>query len=463
MREGRVRTRASWIELSALLAATFAGSYYTNVTLVPLNVVLQHFRTGVGAGVLVLGGFAVSLAAATPLAAHIGERVGWTRALLFGVASIGIGAALAAVAPSFPVLVAVRVLQGAAMAVILPAVMILIATTFADRERHFALGMWSSVNSLARVVAIPAGGIIATIGGWSMVFWSAVPTSGIAIAAIAVFVPRHTGRKVDTDWRGAGMLTAGAALALGGLQTLGLRGPGITVGVAMTGGGLVLLWGSLRRARTVAHSFVPRMLLGSRTWLRSSAGGFAQMACIMVDVTAVSLYLVRVHGATTAAAGLVTLSFPAVMVVASPGASWLMVRIGGRRVFFSGLGLLTVAEVVMAITAQPRAASTGMLVGALVLAGVGAAFVQTSSAAGATRREAGADAAAVGLFNLVRFAGSGVGAAWLSLVLSSGGSYQVLFASWAAGVAATLLATALVGRVPGRAASDGGSGVAKLL
>lgn len=116
----------------------------------------------------------------------------------------------------------------------------------------------------------------------------------------------------------------------------------------------------------------------------------------------------------------------------------------------------------MAIAAQLRAASTGVLVGALVLAGVGAAFVQTSSAAGATRREAGADGAAVGLFNLVRFAGSGVGAVWLSVVLSSGGSCQVLFASWAAVVAATLLATALVGRVPGRAASDGGSGVAKL-
>ena len=68
------------------------------------------------------------------------------------------------------------------------------------------------------------------------------------------------------------------------------------------------------------------------------------------------------------------------------------------------------------------------LVAALLLAGAGVAFVQTPSAMGVTRSEAGRHGSALGLFNLVRFAGSALGAAWVAVALGAGQPFGMLFA-----------------------------------
>ncbi len=437
--------RVGGLTLAALLSATFAGSYYSNVALVPLAPILDHFHTGVGMGVLVLGAFAVTLAATTPLASHLGDRGGWTRVLVAGLAVVAVGSVAAALSPSFAFLVGVRVVQGAAAAVIVPGVMIHLSTTVAERDRPFAMGLWSSANSLGRLVAVPLGGLLASLAGWSSVFWSSVPAMGIAALAIFFLVPRKPPRPIVTDWSSAGGLTAGAALGLGGLTALSTGVDGAVAGVPLMVAGAALVATAWRRGARASHPLVPVGLLRSPTLLRSSLGGFVQMATIMVDITAVSLYLVRSTGTSPATAGLVALAFPGVMVVVSWLAGYAMRRLGGRRVFSWGLGLLAVGQVLIAL-ATARGVGVGpLLAGALGLAGGGAALVQTSSAGGATRPGAADSSAAVGAFNLIRFSGTAAGAAWLAIVLSLGGSYPLLFASCAAVAVGSLALSSRLG------------------
>ena len=446
-----VRERVVTLRLVALLSATFAGAYYSNIALVPLGAVLEHFRTGVALGALVLGGFAVPLAATTPIASYAGEAIGLTRALALAVGTVALGSVAAALAPSFAVLVAVRVAQGLAAAVIVPAVLILLSSTSSERGRPLALGMWSSVNSLGRLVAFPVGGLLASAAGWSAVFWSAVPICGLATVAIALFVPRRAVPRQPLDGRTAVWLTLGAALALGGLTAISTDRTGELVGAPLGVAGAALLVVAWRRSRRRPGGLVPVELLSTPTLVRSSVGGFVQMAMILVDITGVSLFLVREGRASTATAGLVALAFPAVMVVASTVAGAAMARIGGRRVFWSGLALLATGQVGIAFALRPGAGVTALLVVSLGVAGAGAALVQTSSASGATRPGHRDGSAAVGIFNLVRFSGTAAGAAWLAIAFSLGASYRTLFLSAAAVVAAVLVLTAAFGRRSGAA------------
>jgi MFS family permease len=437
---------ASRWRLVALLSATFAGAYYSNVALVPLDAVLEHFREGVGGGALLLGGFAVTLAAATPLAAHLGERTGMTRALAAGVGLLALGSVVAALAPSFAVLVAARVAQGVAAAVIVPGVMILLTTTLPERQRPVAVGMWSAVNSMGRVVAVPVGGVLASLAGWSAVFWSTVGVAALAAFAVALAVPRRPAQPVRVDWPGAAAFSGGVALALGGLIVVASSPHAALAALAALAAGVVLLAVARRRAGRVAHPLVPRGLLRSTTLLRSSLGGFVQMATVTIDVAGASLYLVTVSHANAAVAGLVALALPGAMVGASAVAGPLMRRHGGRRVFWWGLGTLATGQGMLAVVAASHDGVGGAVVGALAVAGVGGALVQTSASGGATRPEADRRAAAVGLFTLLRFAGTVAGAAWLAALLSLAGSYAALFSSTAGLVVLAGTLAVLAGR-----------------
>ena len=440
------RERLVTLRLVALLSATFAGAYYSNVALVPLGAVLGHFHTGVALGALVLEGFAVPLAALTPIAAYAGEAVGLTRALVLAVGTVALGSVAAALAPSFSVLVAVRVVQGAAAAVIVPAVLILVSSSASEHGRPLALGLWSSANSLGRLVSFPVGGVLASAAGWSAVFWSAVPVCALAALAVTLFVPRRPARRLPLDGRTAVSLTLGAALVLAGFAAVATNRTGELIGAPLCAGGAALLVVAWRRSRGRPGSLVPVEILSTPTLVRSSVGGFVQMAMILVDITGVSLFLEHGGRASSAIAGLVALAFPAVMVVASTTAGATVVRIGGRRVFWIGLSLLAVAQGGIALALQPGTGVSVLLVVSLGVAGAGAALVQTSSASGATRAGHRDRTAAVGIFNLVRFSGTAAGAAWLAISFSLGTSYRTLFLSAAAVVVAALVLTASIGR-----------------
>ena len=94
----------------------------------------------------------------------------------------------------------------------------------------------------------------------------------------------------------------------------------------------------------------------------------------------------------------------------------------------------------MAVTVAQDRLLLGFLIAALVAAGVGIALVQTPAATGATRSPAGAEGTGLGLFNLVRFAGSACGAAWGAVALAGPASYPGVFVA-----AAVIVAVGLAG------------------
>jgi MFS family permease len=66
----------------------------------------------------IVSGYTVALAVATPTHGRLADMVGIRLPLCLGVGAMSLGSALAALAPTFPVLVVARVLQGAGSAAI---------------------------------------------------------------------------------------------------------------------------------------------------------------------------------------------------------------------------------------------------------------------------------------------------------------------------------------------------------
>lgn len=427
--------------LAALLVGTFVGTVSNNIVNVPLSDILADFDAPLSSGIFVVVGFLLAFAATMPMAGWIGDRFGRRRiycGALIATAVCSLGASLA---PSLPVLVLWRSLGGIAAAAFAPAVMGLIAWLFGPARRARAVGAWAAVNGVGQAMGPSLGGVVSDLLGWRWVFAPLIPIALIGFTATLRVIPRYPGRKIPLDWVGAGAVTLGAAVLILGISLFS-RGAGnswlsgILVAVGVIVLGLFVLW-----CRHASNPFVPMDLVMESRFLRSSLAAFAQMFALGATLLAVPLYLTA-GGSSTTRAGIVLFVLPVTMTVVAPLVGRFVDQIGGRVVMRSGLTVLISALALLAVTLQVGLENIWGLGAVLVISGVGIAMVQTPAAAGSTRSPAGAVGTGLGLFNLIRFGGSAVGAAWVGVALHiSDEPYAILFGVAAAVVLAGLAAS----------------------
>lgn len=435
-----------WYVIAPLLLGTFMGTVNNNIVTVPLNAIARDLGVGVGEGALVVIAFNITVAALMPVAGWAGDRIGRRRVFCCAVVGVGVGALGASFAPNLPTLVLFRALQGAASASVLPAVLGIITELIGVERRGRAVGLWAGANGLGQAVGPPLGGLITGFAGWRWIFAPTVAIAVIALVTTLRLVPSDHGRRVSLEWRGAASLTGGAALLLtaaAAVAITGVRSAAVLVPLVLGMLLLVLFWRAIHRA---AVPFVPPSLLMERAYLRSSLSVATQMFCLGTMLLGIPLYLTRVAGVGVGRAGLLVFALPALMTIFAPVAGFSTEHWGGRITLRSGLSLLFVAQIALALVLQSDNATGAVVVVTLAGAGVGVALIQTAAATGATRSMAGRVGAGLGLFNLLRFTGSGLGAAWVAGVVSGGGSFSMIFAGTAVVGLLGLLAAFLPGR-----------------
>lgn len=422
--------------LTALLAGTLLGTLNNNIVNVPLPAIIDEFEAPLSSGVFVVVGFLLTFTASMPLVGWIGDRYGRRRVYCVALLGTAVCAVGAATAPSLPILVAWRCVGGVVAAAFAPAVMGLLTWMFSGERRGRAVGLWASVNGIGQAVGPAMGGFIADLWGWRWVFIPLIPVAVAGLIGTLRHVPAYPGLRMPLDLIGAIALTVGSGLLILGISLIP-QPNALWAVLAAIGAAVVILalfvWHCLR----AADPFVQVRLVAEARFVRSSLAAFAMMFSLGAILLAVPLYLVDGSGSASIA-GLVLLVVPATMVVLGPLVGRYLDRLGPRRILRTGLVLLAAGQLGLAIAIGERLA-LGFVIAILVLAGVGIAFVQTPAATGATRSPAGAQGTGLGLYNLIRFSGSALGAAWVAIALGVGG-YALVF-----GAAAVVVAFGLLG------------------
>lgn len=441
------------LALAALLSGTLVGTVSNNVVNVPMPAILGHFDAPLSSGVFVVVGFLLTFTATMPVVGWLGDRFGRRRiycASMVGTAVCAIGAATA---PSLELLILWRCVGGAAAAALGPAVMGLLTWLFTGDRRGRAVGLWASVNGIGQAVGPTMGGFVADAWGWRWVFVPLVPVALAGLVGTLRHIPPYPGTRMNFDAVGALTLTVGSGLLILVAALVPRLGVSALV-VTAAGVALAVLAVFVRHSLRTPEPFVDVRLVVEARFARSTLAAFAFMFNLGATLLAVPLYLAGV-GRTGTLAGVVLLAIPASMVILGPLVGRFLDRIGARRVLRAGLLVLLAGHATLS------AATAGGLIEMhwgmagfvciLAMIGVGTALVQTPAATGATRSPAGAQGTGLGLFNLVRFGGSALGAAWVAIALGthSSAGFPLAFAVVAA-VAALGLVGSFVGPDPGR-------------
>ncbi|MCS7479308.1 MFS transporter [Umezawaea endophytica] len=377
-----------------------------------VNVALPSIRAGLRlspAGMSwVVNAYVLAFGALLLLGGRAADVLGRRRVFLAGLGVFTTAALVAGLAPSAPVLVAARAVQGFGAAALAPAALSLVVALYPTGR---ALAVWGAVSGAGGAAGVLLGGVLTSAFGWPSVFIAVVPVGVVVGVATLAAVPADTGSGAKgVDVPGALTVTAGLSALVWALSG---GGPWLF------GAAVVLLTAFVVVEHRTANPLVPLRLF--------TTGGVGAASVGMTVVGAVwvglffflPLYQQQVLGFTPLAAGLTQLPLSLSNIAAAALAPRLAAGVGGRAglagalaVLATGLAWLGRARVDGTFTADVLGPS--LLIGA----GLGTAFVLLTAAAvdGVPAPDLGL---AGGLTNATRQVGGAVGLAVLSAVAAA--------------------------------------------
>lgn len=338
-----------WTALIAILL----GQFVVSIDLTVLNIALPELTRDlsptsdqllwvVDVYSLVLAGFLVATSS-------LSDRFGRKKMLLGGFLIFGIGSVLVVFINDASQLIAIRALLGIGGAMIMPVTISMIRSIFIDsKERAIAVAAWSAISAIGMAAGPLIGGFLLEHFNWHSAFLVNVPIVAVACLLGLFAMPevklKNPGR---FDVAGSVLALAGMVALLWGIKHLAAELAFDVPGVAATLAGLALMGLFVSRCLKSPHPIVDLSLFKSRTF---SAGVIATMACTFA--LAVLLYMLAqwlqlVNGDGTLESGIHLIPMSVATLISSLGAAAIAMRYQARHVVAAGLGLASVAMLMM--------------------------------------------------------------------------------------------------------------------
>jgi DHA2 family multidrug resistance protein len=186
------------------------------------NVALPHIAGGLGAtqdeATWVLTAYLVANAVILPAGAYMTTFIGRKKFYMICVALFGISSAMCGFAPSLPLLVFFRVLQGIGGGGLAPSEQAILADTFPPAKRGQAFAMYGLAVVCAPAIGPTLGGYITDNFDWRWIFFLNVPICLLSLFLTSRIVedPPYVKRQVEESQKG------GIRLDLLGFALVGL-------------------------------------------------------------------------------------------------------------------------------------------------------------------------------------------------------------------------------------------------
>lgn len=400
-----------------------------------------------GGGLLMLGG-------------RLGDLLGRRRTLLAGTILFGAASLLAGLAPSFPILVAARLLQGAGEAVALPAAMATIVLLFPEGPRRSrALSVWAAVGSCGLVVGFALSGIITAHLGWRWIFLISVPFILIVIVAALFLVPADRSaprRQVRLDLPGALLLTACPLLFVYAVVEAGGPGTSPWLSMAAVAGAAAAAIGFVKVEARSPNPMVPLAFFADRSRVRANLTTMLLSGALSTSFLLFTFYLQDRLGIGPLGAGLTMLPLAVALIAASMLVPHLLERWGARACVMIGLVCAAGAMVAVAVAAVLGGGAAWLFPAMLLIAagmGFGLVGLQYIAVSGSTDDDAGI---ASGVQRAADQLGGATGVAvyvgiGFAPALHAGDPFLVAAVLAIAGL---VLGAVVIGRSPGAAPAD---------
>lgn len=314
----------------------------------------------------------------TVVGGYAADRTGPRRPYVVGLAVFVVGLLVSATAPSWPVFLLGRAVQGLGVGAVMSMAYVVVAIAFPERLQASALALLSGAWTVPALVGPMVSGVLTEAASWRLLFLGLVPL----VLVVAVITVPSAPLQHSPAGRAPGVsrnlvfsigLAVSAGVLLAGLEQRNL--PVLVVMVAV--GAAVMLWtlrevtpdGTLRARRGVPAGIATRLVLS--------------MAFFGIE-TFLPLAMTGLRGASTLVAGAGVAAGALVWVGGSMLQSRREMRQGTgtrRRDSVVGLVVLAVGIAVIAVTLLGEVLPVGVAVAGWMVGGFGMGLAYNASTA----------------------------------------------------------------------------------
>lgn len=434
-----------------ILSVTLAAGFMTLLDITIVNVALPSIQRSLDASAAslqwVVSGYALTFGLTLVAGGRLGDLFGRRRMFLIALTAFVLTSATVGAAPNEELLVAARLLQGAAAGMLSPQNSGLIQQLFRGEERGRAFGVFGATVGVSTAVGPVVGGLILNgFGpdlGWRMVFLVNVPLGLVALVLAARLLrraepSRRRPLRAELDLVGALLL----GLTVLSVLVPVIQGEGdlttrwwLLLPLSPLFGLLFVRWEAAVRARgrsPVLDVVILRRATGYRAGILLGSLYFCGFGGIWLVL---SLFLQNGLGYSPLQTGLVGTPFALGSAVSSVLAGRLVERLG-RWLTVSGLGMLITGlgalAVVVPLSSRDSIGYVALL--PLLWAGVGAgAVVSPNITMTLAHVPPDMGGSAAGALQTGQRVGTAFGAALLAQALyvglsATGGNYPAAFA-----------------------------------
>ena len=418
-----------------VIALLFNGSVFS----VALPTIRDHFLIDADIVAWLAIAYSLPFMVLMPLYGRLGDQLGKSRLLIFGVAIMAAGTGIILLANSLTWVFVGRVVQGVGSSSVTPLCLSIISSRFPPEERGRALGIWNATAPGTSIFAPSIGGFLVDSFGWRSIF---IPVAFICILTIFIVrwqIPPLRGKPNwqvlrHFDWSGVILLNGTVLFLVLYLSSRPVTGIEPLQDWRLLLGFLLFtavffFWESRQE-----DPLVDLKLLRIRTFsLASLTSGF-RMAMMVGPNFLFALYLADLYQMTASIIGLFA-SIHSVIL-------FIFIRIGGnsadkysnRNLIVGGLAVQLTAMIYFSLL--PADMPVFALISGMVVHGLGAGLcivpMHRKALGSVDDSQSGA---AAGIYSMTRFGGSMIATTLIGVVLQFGEiremalilSYQMAF------------------------------------
>lgn len=334
----RYGKRYKWIVLFILGVGTVAGVLCTSSFNVAVPALSKHFGLGQDQVQWAMTGFLTAMTVAMLPTPWLLDRLGFRLVFLLALATLTVASVAGFYAPTFSLVVAARILQGAATGVLQPMGTLALMRLFPPETQGRASGILIFSIALTPAIAPSFGGILLDHFGWESIFLLCIPFAVVAgLAALYLLpVPREI-RIRPFDWFGLGWLALGTIAlveAVSSLQHSGLTSLWtISQAVIAVSAALLYYWHAQRRSEPIINL----TLFGQRTFSLGTIVSFSYGFGLYASTYLIPVFLQNALSYSASASGMALLPSGIALVLMLPLAGRLADHYAPKWITFIGL------------------------------------------------------------------------------------------------------------------------------
>ena len=417
---------AKWKVLISVVFGIFLIILDTTV----VNVAFQTLRREYGATLndaqWIISVYTLSLGIVTPISGYLADRFGPKRIYTIGLAIFALSSLACGLAPSLPVLIIARALQGIGGGLAQPLGPAFIYRTFPAKEQGMAFGFFGIALVLAPALGPIMGGWLVDIDLWRWIFFINIPIGIVGYIVSSRWLPIDTAQRVvKADPLGIATASIGFGSVLYASSLV--ANYGWTDATVLTwyavGAAAIITW-IIVELYVAKEPMLDLRLFRSPTFAMANLIGYVSVVALFGAEFLMPVYLQALRGYSAFESGLTLLPLAIAAGITTPLAGRFFDKIGPRPLITIGFTILVINT--WQFTQIQADTSITTIMWLLAIRGIALGLtVQTTFATALSSAPGPKIARASSLVNGTRFVMQSIGVAILATVLTSTLSAEV--------------------------------------